>query len=139
MNWQSRTASSIDPIADHEFSPGAALDASPCRPVLVVPDLTNARSIAVSAFRKETLTSIGRGYSRVALEPASPISRPHTEIREVILTAATRLSLATRALARNPRRIEAIPHVRLLRIHTRVPVALPSRITSGLVEALQDG
>jgi lysine 2,3-aminomutase len=88
-------------------------------------------------FRKESLTAIGRGYTREALEPAFAYIADHPEIREVILTGGDPLSLPDKALAEIFARIEAIPHVRLLRIHTRVPVALPSRITAGLVEALQ--
>ena len=77
-------------------------------------------------FRKESLTSIGRGYTREALEPALAYIADHSEIREVILTGGDPLSLPDKALAEIFARIEAIPHVRLLRIHTRVPVALPS-------------
>ncbi|CAN7657502.1 KamA family radical SAM protein [Mesorhizobium sp. LjNodule214] len=124
-----------DPIADHEFSPVPRLTHRHADRVLLFPTYQCAVYCRF-CFRKESLTSIGRGYAREALEPAFAYIAAHPEFREVILTGGDPLSLPDKALAEIRARIEAIPHVRLLRIHTRVPVALPSRITSGLVEAL---
>ncbi|TRC77459.1 KamA family radical SAM protein [Mesorhizobium sp. WSM4307] len=125
-----------DPIADHEFSPVPRLTHRHADRVLLFPTYQCAVYCRF-CFRKESLTSIGRGYTREALEPALAYIADHPEIREVILTGGDPLSLPDKALAEIFARIEAIPHVRLLRIHTRVPVALPSRIASGLVAALQ--
>ncbi|BAV46651.1 lysine 2,3-aminomutase YodO family protein [Mesorhizobium loti] len=125
-----------DPIADHEFSPVPRLTHRHADRVLLFPTYQCAVYCRF-CFRKESLTSIGRGYTREALEPALAYIADHPEIREVILTGGDPLSLPDKALAEIVARIEAIPHVRLLRIHTRVPVVLPSRITSGLVKALQ--
>lgn len=125
-----------DPIADHEFSPVPRLTHRHADRVLLFPTYQCAVYCRF-CFRKESLTSIGRGYTREALEPALTYIADHPEIREVILTGGDPLSLPDTALAEIRARIEAIAHVRLLRIHTRVPVVLPSRITSGLVEALQ--
>ncbi|RWC25092.1 MAG: KamA family radical SAM protein [Mesorhizobium sp.] len=125
-----------DPIADHEFSPVPRLTHRHADRVLLFPTYQCAVYCRF-CFRKESLTSIGRGYTREALEPALAYISGHPEIREVILTGGDPLSLPDAALAEIRARIEAIPHVRLLRIHTRVPVVLPSRITAGLVAALQ--
>jgi lysine 2,3-aminomutase len=125
-----------DPIADHEFSPVPRLTHRHADRVLLFPTYQCAVYCRF-CFRKESLTSIGRGYTREALEPAFAYIADHPDIREVILTGGDPLSLPDKALAEIRARIEAIAHVRLLRIHTRVPVALPSRITSGLVEALK--
>ncbi|PDQ18412.1 lysine 2,3-aminomutase [Mesorhizobium sanjuanii] len=125
-----------DPIADHEFSPVPRLTHRHADRVLLFPTYQCAVYCRF-CFRKESLTSIGRGYSQGALEPAFAYIEAHPEIREVILTGGDPLSLPDKALAEIRARIEAIAHVRLLRIHTRVPVALPSRVTAGLVEALQ--
>ncbi len=125
-----------DPIADHGFSPVPRLTHRHADRVLLFPTYQCAVYCRF-CFRKESLTAIGRGYTREALEPALAYIAGHPEIREVILTGGDPLSLPDKALAEIRARIEAIAHVRLLRIHTRVPVALPSRITSGLVEALQ--
>lgn len=125
-----------DPIADHEFSPVPRLTHRHADRVLLFPTYQCAVYCRF-CFRKESLTSIGRGFSREALEPAFAYIAEHPEIREVILTGGDPLSLPDKALAEIRTRIEAIAHVRLLRIHTRVPVALPSRITAGLIAALQ--
>lgn len=125
-----------DPIADHAFSPVPRLTHRHADRVLLFPTYQCAVYCRF-CFRKESLTSIGRGYTREALEPAFAYIEAHPEIREVILTGGDPLSLPDKALAEIRARIEAVPHVRLLRIHTRVPVALPSRVTSGLVRSLQ--
>jgi lysine 2,3-aminomutase len=125
-----------DPIADHAFSPVPRLTHRHDDRVLLFPTYQCAVYCRF-CFRKESLTSIGRGYTREALEPALAYISAHPEIREVILTGGDPLSLPDKALAEIVTHIEAIAHVRLLRIHTRVPVALPSRVTPGLVAALQ--
>ncbi|MDX8447908.1 KamA family radical SAM protein [Mesorhizobium captivum] len=125
-----------DPIGDHAFSPAPRLTHRHADRVLLFPTYQCAVYCRF-CFRKESLTSIGRGYTREALEPALAYIAGHEEVREVILTGGDPLSLPDKALAEIRSRIEEIPHVRLLRIHTRVPVALPSRITAGLVAALQ--
>ncbi|RWP39099.1 MAG: KamA family radical SAM protein [Mesorhizobium sp.] len=125
-----------DPIADHAFSPVPRLTHRHADRVLLFATYQCAVYCRF-CFRKESLTSIGRGFSREALEPAFAYIAAHPEIREVILTGGDPLSLPDKALAEIRARIEAVAHVRLLRIHTRVPVALPSRVTSGLVRSLQ--
>ncbi|MEZ2329599.1 KamA family radical SAM protein [Mesorhizobium sp. RCC_202] len=125
-----------DPIGDHAFSPAPRLTHRHADRVLLFPTYQCAVYCRF-CFRKESLTSIGRGYTSEALEPALAYIATRPEIREVILTGGDPLSLPDKALAEIRARLEAIPHLRLLRIHTRVPVALPSRITTGLVEALQ--
>ncbi|AMV32318.1 L-lysine 2,3-aminomutase [Pirellula sp. SH-Sr6A] len=59
-----------------------------------------------------------------------------SSIREVILSGGDPLSLVDATLTRWIDRIEAIPHVHRLRLHTRLPVVIPSRVTTGLVERL---
>ena len=125
-----------DPIADHAFSPVPRLTHRHADRVLLFPTYQCAVYCRY-CFRKESLTSIGRGYAREALKDAYAYIEAHTGIREVILTGGDPLSLPDKALAEIRERIDAIGHVRLLRIHTRVPVVLPSRVTAGMVEALQ--
>lgn len=126
----------VDPIADQVFSPVPRLTHRHADRVLLYPTYQCAVYCRF-CFRKESLTSIGRGYSREALEAAFAYIESHPEIREVILTGGDPLSLPDKALAQIKARIEAIEHVRLLRIHTRVPVVLPSRVTEAMVETLQ--
>ena len=62
-------------------------------------------------------------------------SRP--EIWEVILTGGDPLVLSPRRLRAVMQQLAAIAHVKVLRIHTRVPVAEPSRVTAELVRAIK--
>jgi lysine 2,3-aminomutase len=55
----------------------------------------------------------------------------------VILTGGDPLVLSARRLGEVIRRIAAIEHVRIIRFHTRVPVAAPETITPALVRAMK--
>jgi EF-P beta-lysylation protein EpmB len=57
-------------------------------------------------------------------------------IGEVILSGGDPLVLPDRRLADLVTRLAAIPHLHTLRVHTRLPVVLPSRVTDGLNDAL---
>jgi lysine 2,3-aminomutase len=63
--------------------------------------------------------------------------RGHREIFEVILTGGDPLILPPGKLGAVLRAIAEIAHVRVVRVHTRVPVAVPEAITPVLVEALR--
>ncbi|MCH8886148.1 MAG: EF-P beta-lysylation protein EpmB [SAR324 cluster bacterium] len=58
------------------------------------------------------------------------------EIDEVILSGGDPLSLPDRRLASMAGDLAAIPHLKRLRIHTRLPVVLPARVDHGLVRWL---
>lgn len=58
-------------------------------------------------------------------------------IEEVILSGGDPLLLDDARLRELVRRLEAIPHLRRLRIHTRLPVVLPERVDSLLVSWLR--
>jgi lysine 2,3-aminomutase len=80
---------------------------------------------------KETALS-QRAYAQ-ALE----YIRGHAEIWEVILTGGDPLMLSPRRLAEIMADLAAIDHVKITRIHSRVPVADPSRISDEMVAALK--
>ncbi len=65
--------------------------------------------------------------------PALEVIRGDSSIHEVILSGGDPLSLSDRRLATLAAGIEGIPHVRRLRIHTRQPVVLPSRVDDALI------
>lgn len=60
------------------------------------------------------------------------------EINEVILSGGDPLMAKDSELRWLVERISQIPHVKRLRIHTRLPVVLPARITNELCELLQE-
>jgi lysine 2,3-aminomutase len=75
--------------------------------------------------------------SPAATERALDYIRDCGAIWEVILSGGDPLVLSPRRLARITEALAAIEHVRVLRIHTRLPVADPGRITDRLVAALR--
>lgn len=62
--------------------------------------------------------------------------RRDTSVREVIFSGGDPLAANDRRLAWLTQEIAAIPHVRRLRVHTRLPVVIPQRVTPALIEAL---
>jgi len=69
-------------------------------------------------------------------DPAIGYIDRHPPIREVILSGGDPLSLTDARLAGLLARLQAIPHISRLRIHTRLPVVLPERVDDLLLEWL---
>ncbi len=59
-------------------------------------------------------------------------------ITEVILSGGDPLTLSDRRLAELVRQLETLPHLRRLRLHTRLPVVLPERVNDELLAWLGD-
>lgn len=70
--------------------------------------------------------------------PALAAIRDDISIHEVILSGGDPLSLSDAKLAFLLRELAAIAHVRRIRIHTRMPVVLPNRVTETLVDTLTE-
>jgi lysine 2,3-aminomutase len=131
MSWDPRE--SEDPIGDHARSPVPRLTHRYPDRVLLYPTYQCA-VYCRHCFRKEALEE--EPFAESALEPALAYIAAHTELREVILTGGDPLVLSDSRLRLLRERLERIPHLRMLRIHTRVPVVLPQRIRPSLIEAL---
>jgi lysine 2,3-aminomutase len=126
-----------DPIGDEVHSPVLGI-------VHRYPDRVLFKVVHVCAvycrfcFRRET---VGPGkassLSEGAYQNALAYIRAHSEIWEVILTGGDPLMLSPRRLKEIMTDLAAIDHVKIIRIHTRVPVAEPSRITGDMVAALR--
>lgn len=69
-------------------------------------------------------------------EAALAALREDAEVTEVILSGGDPLVLTDAALGELVRRLDAISHIERLRIHTRLPIVLPSRITRDLLDVL---
>ncbi len=63
--------------------------------------------------------------------------RSDSNIHEVILSGGDPLTLSDEKLYSLIEKLETIPHLRWLRIHSRIPVVLPSRITLELINILK--
>ena len=126
-----------DPIGDDVHSPVEGI-------VHRYPDRVLLKLTPVCAvycrfcFRREMVgPEKGKPLSAAALSTALDYVRGRPEIWEVILTGGDPLVLSARRLRAVVQELAAIAHVKVLRIHTRVPVAEPSRITAELVRAIK--
>lgn len=61
-----------------------------------------------------------------------------TQINEVILSGGDPLTLSNRKLALWIERLESIAHIKILRIHSRVPIVIPNRLDDELVSLLKN-
>ncbi|ALB64208.1 EF-P beta-lysylation protein EpmB [Cronobacter condimenti 1330] len=60
----------------------------------------------------------------------------HPELDEIIFSGGDPLMAKDRELAWLVENLEAIPHIKRLRIHSRLPIVIPARITDELVQLL---
>lgn len=74
--------------------------------------------------------------SREDFEAALGYIAAQPQIREVILTGGDPFILSPRRIGEITSRLAAIPHVKLIRWHTRAPVTDPERVNDGLIAAL---
>ena len=89
-------------------------------------------------FRRETVGPGGAGMlSSEGLEQALAYIRSDPAIWEVILTGGDPLALSPRRLGQTMEALAAIPHVKVVRLHSRVPAVDPSRITPEVIAALK--
>ena len=124
-----------DPIGDDALSPLPGIvhryaDRVLLKPVLVCPVYCRF------CFRREHVGPGGGALTPAQTDAALDYIRARPAIREVILTGGDPLMLSPRRLAELLAALAAIPHVELLRLHSRVPVADPGRVTPALAAAL---
>jgi len=62
----------------------------------------------------------------------------HEEIEEVILSGGDPLTVSDQRLTKIITDIQSITHIKRLRIHTRLPIVLPNRITDTLIDLLKE-
>lgn len=129
------TDAQADPIGDVRNGRGRSIvHRYPDRALLLVSD----RCAAYCRFcmRKHR---VGKGYAAIPdtdLDEAVAYIQAHPEIWEVILSGGDPLILSPRRLDDILSRLESIPHVAALRIHTRLPSQDPGRITDDLIATL---
>ena len=127
---------SADPIGDEAHSPVAGI-------VHRYPDRVLLKITHVCAvycrfcFRREMVgPGKAQALSPEALDAALAYIAGRPDIWEVILTGGDPLVLSPRRLGAVMRRLAAIDHVKVIRLHTRVPVVDPEAITDDLATAL---
>jgi len=88
-------------------------------------------------FRRETVGPGGGNLTSAETAAALGYIRAHPEIFEVIVTGGDPLALAAEKLGTLIAAVEAIPHVQVIRLHTRAPIADPAIVTRDLLRALR--
>jgi lysine 2,3-aminomutase len=125
-----------DPIGDAPHTPVKGITHRYADRVLLKP--THACAVYCRfCFRRETVGPGGEALSPAELEAALDYIRVRPRIWEVILSGGDPLILSPRRLKEIVAALDAIPHLGVIRIHTRVPVVDPARICSELVDALR--
>ena len=130
-------AEDADPIGDAAHAPVPGI-------VHRYPDRVLLKLVSVCpvycrfCFRRETVgpggpaslsdDALGRALGYVAERPG---------IWEVVVTGGDPLVLSARRIAALMARLSAIPHVRVVRFHSRVPVVAPERVDGDMVAALR--
>ena len=124
-----------DPIGDDAMSPVKGL-------VHRYPDRVLIKLVAVCAvycrfcFRRERVGPGSGTLSAADFAAAVEYVRERPGIWEVILTGGDPLTLSPRRIAEVTEALAAIDHVKVLRWHTRLPVAAPERVTRAVARAL---
>jgi lysine 2,3-aminomutase len=125
-----------DPIGDDAFSPVKGIVHRYPDRVLLKPTHT-CPVYCRFCFRREVVGPDGAGnLSEAQLEAALAYIRDHPAIWEVIITGGDPFVLSSRRLAQMVQALDAIPHVQVIRFHTRVPVVDPQRVNAELLRAL---
>ncbi len=125
-----------DPLGEeaHEVAP-ELVQRYPDRALLLVTD----RCAVYCRFctRSRMVGDGGGPRSEERLERAYAYLEKHPEVRDVIVSGGDPLAMSTDRLVRVLARLRRIESVETIRLATRVPVALPQRITSELLDALK--
>ncbi|MBN9498016.1 MAG: lysine-2,3-aminomutase-like protein [Alphaproteobacteria bacterium] len=128
----------VDPIGDETHSPVKGIVHRYPDRVLLKP--THACAVYCRfCFRREMVGPGGAALDKEELDAAVAYIAATPAIREAILTGGDPLVLSARRLRDLVERLSAIDHLDWLRVHTRIPVADPSRVTNDLVAALKAG
>jgi lysine 2,3-aminomutase len=124
-----------DPIGDEALSPVKGIvhrypDRALLKPLLACPVYCRF------CFRREQVGPDGGLLSAEELRAAVDWLAARPQIREVILTGGEPLMLSARRLSELMEMLGQIPHLELIRLHTRMPIAAPERIDAAVAAAL---
>ncbi|GBQ02352.1 lysine-2,3-aminomutase-like protein [Streptomyces spongiicola] len=125
-----------DPIGDERFSPLTGVTHRYRDRVLLKP-LGMCPVYCRFCFRREVVGPEHGILPDEDLAAALDYIRGHEEVWEVILTGGDPLMLPPARLGRLLDALDGIAHVRVVRIHTRVPVVSPERIRPRLLSVLK--
>ena len=125
---------STDPVGDLGSSAAAGLLHKYAGRALVV--TTGACAVHCRYCFRRHFPYSEQSALRQGWQPVIARLQADPSIHEVILSGGDPLSLSDRRLAQFTDELQAVRHVRRLRIHTRYPVVLPERVDAGLLKWL---
>lgn len=126
-----------DPIGDQARSPVKGIVHR--YPDRVLLKITNICAVYCRyCFRREMIGAGSEGLAEAELEAAIAYIRAHPQIWEVILTGGDPLVLSPRRLQNLFDQLGAIEHVKIIRIHSRVPIASPDSISETVLSVLKN-
>jgi EF-P beta-lysylation protein EpmB len=88
--------------------------------------------------QRHTSEQSQRQAGTTALKESLDYVADQTSVEEVILSGGDPLTCSDRQLADFARQLARIPHVRRLRIHSRLPIMIPQRVTDELLTWLRE-
>ena len=87
-------------------------------------------------FRRDSVGRAGKPMTQQDLQKAYRYLREHKDVCEVIITGGDPLMLAQKRLQDIMAQLEAIEHIGILRVHSRVIVVAPERVTPSFLAFL---
>ena len=126
----------VDPIGDTKYSPiKGIVHRYPDRCLLLAANICPV--YCRFCFRRE---KVGDGHAVLTpfeLDAAIDYIAHQSNIWEVILSGGDPFMMKPKSLTAIMQRLQKIPHVKIIRFHTRVPVVDPTRVNKALIQALK--
>ncbi len=125
-----------DVTHDSDYSPVVGLVHKYPTKALLFPS-NSCGSFCRFCFRRRFVGESDSELTDENIQFALAYIRDTPELNEIILSGGDPLTITDQAIEEIISGLKAIPHIRLIRIHTRLPISCPSRITKSLVAMLK--
>ena len=126
----------LDPLGEDEYSPAPGLTHRyPDRVLFLITDQCSmyCRHCTRRRFAGQHDAALPSGHIDKAIEYIAQ----NSQVRDVVVSGGDALLVSDKMLESILQRLRAIPHVEIIRLHTRIPIVCPQRITDNLVNMLK--
>ena len=125
-----------DPIGDDRYTPVKGITHRYPDRVLLKPIHTCAVYCRF-CFRREKVGRADQALNNSELDDALEYIKNNNEIWEVILSGGDPLLMSPRKVAAIIDELNRIDHVKVIRIHTRIPLVAPNKVSDQLLQSLE--
>ena len=133
---KSNLRESDDPLAEKKYSPVKGIVRKYPDRVIFCP--TYECPVRCDfCFRKNLVDGKNGELSKHKMAAAIEYIKKDKTLHEVILSGGDPLFLPPKTLSDILKKLRTISHIKLLRVHTRIPVTLPRRVTKKLADTLR--